>query len=208
MKHTRTRLTGRPGATAGFTLTELLIVIAVIGVLAGMIFGAVDGTIKRAKLRASQALVTSIDSAIQMFKTDFGNISELKGATRDETRKNVRLWLLGIKDNGEPDDSGANAVRDDQRWNGPYLELQSEKSYDKDNNYLLVDSWRTPICFELDDPIFKLDKWDIWSLGADLKGSEDMSAFGTGTYKKRREDYEAHEADGKKVNVDNMGNWE
>jgi prepilin-type N-terminal cleavage/methylation domain-containing protein len=196
----------RPGWAAGFTLTELLVVIAVIGILAGLIFGAVPKVIERAKITNTRALIHSIDVGLEAFKNDFGRLPYNSSGQVTSDQHLIRLWLLGIKDDGEPDDTGANAVRVNQFWGGPYVDVQYNKHVDKDNDYLFIDAWRQPLCFQMPEdtvkPIFNVDKWDIWSLGPDEKGSTNMTAFQSGTYEQRRKDFKAAADNG-----DDPGNW-
>jgi len=187
-------------AAGGFTLTELLIVIAIIGILAGLGLSGVLSAVKRAKINATRTLVLAINTGIKQFEADFGNVNELKSG---DVRKNVRKWLLGLKDDGDP----SSAVRDDARWPGdPYVDIRVEDHLGE-NDHIFIDSWRQPLCFEFDNPIFNLDGWDIWSKGPDMEGSEDMDDFTTGSYEARRKAYKTHKEGGKEVNRDNVGNW-
>jgi len=198
------RIMKRPAG--GFTLTELLIVVAIIGILAGMTYGAITIGLKRARMSATRSLIHAIDVGIQNFQADFGSIKMLRGSSDAATRKNVRLGLLGLKDNGEPDSS----VRDDPRWlGGPYLDIQVEKHLSQDDNYIFIDDWKELIYFELDPDkvVFNIDRWDLWSLGPDGEGSKNLNSFQSGTYEKRREDYHEHKENDREVNRDNIGNW-
>jgi prepilin-type N-terminal cleavage/methylation domain-containing protein len=207
MKRKTNRTAGGLRRARGFTLVELLVVVSVIGILAAMTYAAVDSAISKAKKSATRALISALDTGIANFRTDFGHVpyDTLGNATNDP--KEIRRWLMGIKDNGDKDDSGANNVRSNQLWNGPYAEVK-EKNLDAGNNYIFVDSWGEPIYFEMVNPIFNVDRWDIWSKGPDGEGSVDMSAFQTGTYAQRRANYKALVQGGKKVNFDNPGNWQ
>jgi prepilin-type N-terminal cleavage/methylation domain-containing protein len=209
MKRKANRSTRRPGSAGGFTLVELLVVVAVIGILAAMTYAAIDSGIGRAKKGATRALISALDTGIQNFRTDFGHVPYdllTAGGVTNEPRW-IRRWLLGMLDSGQPDDTAPNNVRHNALWQGPYVEVK-ERSLDPDNNYIFVDAWGNPIYFEMDHPIFSIDRWDIWSKGADGEGSENMNAFQTGTYEQRRDNYKNLLQSGKKVNFDNPGNWQ
>jgi prepilin-type N-terminal cleavage/methylation domain-containing protein len=209
MKRKANRSAGRLWSGGGFTLIELLVVIAVIGILAAMVYTAVTTSTERAKRTSTRALISALDTGIANFRTDFGHVpyDSLTGGSATNDPKWIRRWLLGLRDTGEKDDVGATDVRRNALWNGPYLEVR-ERSLDPDQQYIFVDAWGKPIYFEIKDPIFNMDRWDIWSKGADGEGSEDMSAFQTGTYEQRRANYKSLLQSGKKVNFDNPGNWQ
>lgn len=57
---------------AGFNLMELLVVVAIIGMLAAVGFISVSSYIVRAKLTAAQAQIAEIDTAIKQFHSDTG----------------------------------------------------------------------------------------------------------------------------------------
>lgn len=57
----------------GFTIVELLIVIAVIMILAGMLFAAFTGVTDKARRTDTEALLAKVDSALRKHKQDFGD---------------------------------------------------------------------------------------------------------------------------------------
>ena len=63
-KHTRN--------TSAFTLIELLMVIAIIGILAGILIPTVGAVKKQANKAASKAQLTSYVNAMQLFKGEYG----------------------------------------------------------------------------------------------------------------------------------------
>ena len=221
MKRKANHSAGRLGSAGGFTLVELLVVVAVIGILAAMTYAAINSAIGRAKKASTLALISALNTGIQNFRTDFGHVPYDKDDGTGEITNEpewIRLWLLGIDNNGEPDGTIANkssrAVRRNALWNGPYVEVR-EKSLDPDQQYIFVDSWNKPIYFEMgnadpnqDHRVFNVDRWDIWSLGADGKGTTDMSTISGGTYEAKRSNYKQLVVGGKRVNFDNPANWQ
>jgi prepilin-type N-terminal cleavage/methylation domain-containing protein len=192
----------RPGWAAGFTLTELLVVIAVISILAGLVLSAMPKIIERAKTSNTRALIHSINVGLEAFKNDFGHVPYDASDNVTNDRQQIRLWLLGIDNSGEPNGADSSTVRTNQFWSGPYVDVEFSRHLDKDNQYVFIDAWRQPLYFEMLQPIFNMDKWDIWSLGPDEKGSTDMTGFQSGTYESRRKSFKAAADNG-----DNPGNW-
>lgn len=66
------RLTRMPPRSAGFTLTELLIVVTIIAILAGLITAAAVNALNAAKRTRISAEVKQIGQAIEDFKNDMG----------------------------------------------------------------------------------------------------------------------------------------
>jgi general secretion pathway protein G len=60
------------GQRHGFTLLELLIVLAILGVLAAMVVPALLGRQKRANIQAAQASISGLEKAMKMYAADHG----------------------------------------------------------------------------------------------------------------------------------------
>lgn len=61
----------------GFTLIELLVVISIIAILATLVFTQLGGARVRARNSAAKSDVTEMGKAVELFKTDDANASEL-----------------------------------------------------------------------------------------------------------------------------------
>lgn len=59
-------------ARQAFTLIELMVVILVITILAGILFVGVSGAIKRAKRLKAHATVTALAAALRQYNTEYG----------------------------------------------------------------------------------------------------------------------------------------
>ena len=67
--------------TQAFTLIELLMVIAIIGILAGKLIPTVGAVRKQANVAASKAQLSNYVTAIQLFKGDYGFLPFVDSAT-------------------------------------------------------------------------------------------------------------------------------
>lgn len=64
---------GKAGrCVSGFTLLELIVVIAVIGILFSILFPAVSGMRERARQRESEIMKNSMETAIRAYRTEYG----------------------------------------------------------------------------------------------------------------------------------------
>ena len=98
----------------GFTLLEMLVVMVIIGLLAGLVGPRIFGKVDSSKVQTAQVQIKMIESALQIMRLDIGTLPEGAVALR---------WLTQ-----EPDEPNVRAV-----WKGPYLEGQ-----------LPVDPWNNP----------------------------------------------------------------
>jgi type II secretory pathway pseudopilin PulG len=101
-----------PRARTAFTLTELLVVVAIIVLLIGVITVVIGSTAKRAQVVKTQFLMNTISSGLAQFNTDFGYYPP----------------VLGRKDTGAPtsgfardvvrftDIAGSDSVESQQGW--------------------------------------------------------------------------------------------
>jgi general secretion pathway protein G len=63
---------GRMRASAGFTLVELLVVLAILTLLAGLVGPRVLGQLGGAKSKTAAVQIADIDKALELFKLDVG----------------------------------------------------------------------------------------------------------------------------------------
>src|SRR6185369_17466532 len=65
-------VTTRPGRSAGFTLVELLVVLAILTLLAGIVGPRVLAQLGGAKSKTAAVQIADIDKALELFKLDVG----------------------------------------------------------------------------------------------------------------------------------------
>ncbi len=124
----------------GFTLMELLVVMAIITILAGMAIGGAQMARKRGGVTKTQSTIAALEAAIDMYEMDIGSYpaaGSLLTALTDE--------------NSQP-----------AEWNGPYLRVKEEDLID--GQY--VDAWGNPYAY-INPGTHNKSYYDIYSFGLD-----------------------------------------
>jgi general secretion pathway protein G len=80
---------------AGFTLIEVLLVVAILGILAGVVVVNFSGKQERSMIQAARASIAAISTAVDMYETDTGRFPPSLGAL--------------VENDGSPN------------WHGPYI---------------------------------------------------------------------------------------
>jgi len=66
------RRSSRLGGTDGYTLTEMLVVIALIALIAAVLTPALIGQMSRARAKTAQVELETVASAVELFRSDVG----------------------------------------------------------------------------------------------------------------------------------------
>lgn len=101
----KSRFAGVNSKEHGFTLLEMLVVMVIIGLLAGLVGPRIFGKVDTSKVQTAQVQIKMIESAIQIMRLDVGTLPDGEASLR---------WLVR-----EPEEPSARAV-----WKGPYLDGQ------------------------------------------------------------------------------------
>lgn len=62
----------RRNSRAGFTLVEVLLVVAILGILAGVVVGSFAGRQKQVMVRATRTSIAGLCTAVDMYEVDTG----------------------------------------------------------------------------------------------------------------------------------------
>src|SRR5262249_15509692 len=111
---------------AGFTLIEILIVIAVIGILTAIAFPVMSSVKTRQKAKATKVLIENLKLKLEQYASDFGDYPP-------SNPKELGLPSNGINDGNEC------LVRclTTKKKNGPYMEFSDEQLKNTDGDRLV-----------------------------------------------------------------------
>jgi len=93
MRHSQL-VSSEPSSQAGFTLTELLVVMVVLSLIAAAITPQVMGRLDRSKVRAAKLQLQTLSTSLDMYKIDTGSYpSDQEGLQALITRPNsAQVW--------------------------------------------------------------------------------------------------------------------
>ena len=135
--------------TQGFTIIELISVMVIIMIIAGLVVGTGRKVRENAMITEAETMIAALEIAIGMYHADTG------------------VWP---SDDFMWQDLYEDASGIGSSWRGPYMEFDSSDFSNGD----LVDPWGTPYMYTADAPNNNLSSFDLWSYGPDR---EDDSGF-------------------------------
>jgi general secretion pathway protein G len=101
---------------AGFTLIEVLLVVAILGILAGVVVVNFSGKGKGARIKATRSSIHAICMAIDMYEVDIGRFpSSLQGLVSSDGGQN---WSGPYLRGGVPADSWGTPFNYSSQGNG------------------------------------------------------------------------------------------
>jgi general secretion pathway protein G len=107
-------MAARSNSQQGFTLLEMLVVMVIIGLLAGLVGPRIFGKVDNSKAQTAQVQIKMIESGLQIMRLDIGEIPASETALK---------WLVTA-----PEDANVAPL-----WKGPYMDSQ-----------LPIDPWNNP----------------------------------------------------------------
>jgi len=139
---------GKKRRTKGMTLIEVLVVIAIVSCLTAIALPAYYKARARALTVKTQAIINSVEAALSMYGTDFGDYPQYDGEG-----SSILVSLL-------------QGPVESVFWKGPYMRFKSEDIDSKGN---IVDSWKMPIYYRYPQTEHSNTPYIIFSAGPDRK---------------------------------------
>ena len=85
----------------GFTLIELMIVVAILGLLAAILVPAVAGFSDYSKQEATKVAMNKVSQALQFYRDDHGKFpSQMKDLTSEKNKKTKEPYLQSVPKDG------------------------------------------------------------------------------------------------------------
>jgi len=135
----------RNAGRGAFTLVELLVVLAILGILGGLVMAGAQAARRRAAVTKAKTTIAALETAITMYQGDMGVYPATGNAA-----------LVGALE----EDPG------DLDWGGPYLELKE----DEVSGGVLLDPWGNPYVYTSvngGSPQHRTRSYDLYSFGPD-----------------------------------------
>ena len=148
-----------------FTLIEILVVIAIIGILAACIYPALMAVQNNSRRTKTETILTGVNTAIKMYKGDYYGLPMVGGSVK----KRIGDWsgnidfmepdstyttffdILTYKNHEDAADEPSEDVRKANLKAKQYLDPPKEYFRVKDNLHSIRDAWNRPIIVYLDN---------------------------------------------------------
>jgi len=170
----------------GFTLVELLVVISIIGILAGLLLPVLGTVRTSARKTATSSMLGNLRTAIDMYFKDEGTYPPDASSQHDKCAETLYFYLIG-PEVSSPNASRRQTLRAQRSGQTVYMDfhVNSLADFDSDHYYEIVDNFGTPWIYvrgpypgkakvsstgnpaENYRPWHKRNSYDLFSVGAD-----------------------------------------
>lgn len=162
----------------GFTLIELMVVVAIILVLASMTIGGLSFYKRKAAESKTEVFIASVSRALDEYRSDEGKYpTDASTNGNDKSSFLVYKELYGDRDgNGEPDDDAAvylNSLNPSSQ--GSALNVETAGS----GTYYLIDGWGSRLRYRSPGEQNPATEFDLWSAGHDGQTNENNQGEAT-----------------------------
>ncbi|MDA1230010.1 MAG: type II secretion system major pseudopilin GspG [Planctomycetota bacterium] len=160
-KSTQTRLQIRTGdvVRGGFTLTELLIVMAILVLLVSLIGPRLLGSKQKADINAVKTQIGMFQSALERYAVDMNKFP----ATEEGLAALVSQPSADGSESTSEDSESSDTSGGSGNWDGPYIKTEK----------LPTDPWGKAYSYEYPPTHNKINVPDIWSFGPDGQENTD-----------------------------------
>jgi prepilin-type N-terminal cleavage/methylation domain-containing protein len=150
----------------GFTLIEMLVVMAIVGSLVAILIPVISAARRLAKIGATKTLLAQIETALERYNDDWGAYPP----DTSVNDPNSPTGQVPKNDTSPPACLYFYLVTPDLSHHHPYLELQAERqcmnTNDGDPEYdVIIDSWGRAFQYVGTNPARNPKSFDLWSLG-------------------------------------------
>ncbi|MFA5335662.1 MAG: type II secretion system protein GspG [Candidatus Omnitrophota bacterium] len=144
----------------GFTIIELIVVMTIIMMLAGLVAGAASSARQRALVARTRSMIAAIETGLGMFQSDLGGYPN---------SGNTNLYTCLMTNNSVPPGTYRVGAADvtvlpTSNWAGPYMIF---KDNDLTGGNTIIDAWGTPLTYTSPDTSHTGSYIDITSNGPD-----------------------------------------
>lgn len=188
-----------------FTLVEILVAVAIIGILAGMALGLTSYVSEKSARTSTQTTIKLLELALESYKNKFGYyplldpsanpkpcifvLDEVEFESPSSDRVNYKNNIWGQFNDVNADDSGNAKIR------GIRLQYVNGR-------YQVLDGWRQPLIYVYPG-VFNTGSYDLVSLGSD-KTAADSGKKSSELISNSRIEFSKHMADGEGDDVTNF----
>ncbi len=170
--------TRRHGA---FTMIELLVVISIVAVLAGLVAMVGTGAVKQSKIKKAEAQIVAIGEALHAYKNEYANFPRPVGGSTDPIVQAKMLYQALTGDGTSFIDGVPPTPSDGNPGTDGDLLLEaafpgSKKASFVDDDYYLKDPWLRPYNYMRGDEnnqTFNTTTFDLWTEASPKPNDDD-----------------------------------
>lgn len=167
LTQTRARISKSNVVRSGFTLTELLIVMAILVLLVSLIGPRLLGSKQKADINAVKTQIGMFQSALERYAVDMNKFPATEEGLAALVSKPSSDGSGSSSEDSSSSDSapaeGDSASSEGGNWDGPYIKTEK----------LPADPWGKAYAYEYPPTHNKINVPDIWSFGPDGQENTD-----------------------------------